>query len=168
MAELEFAHLRLDEADALAELARVIWQAHYPAIIGQDQIDYMLAQRYKPGLIRQTLARGDRWEVARDGGAMVGFAHGYPMTEGDYKLDKLYVHPDYQRHGIGGRLLARITRHARDHGCGRLVVRVNRNNASAIAAYRKYGFTVATEIVEDIGEGFVMDDYVMVKELAAS
>jgi ribosomal protein S18 acetylase RimI-like enzyme len=166
MAEVEFAHLRLEEAEALAGLARIIWQAHYLAIITQAQIDYMLEQRYKPGLIRQTLARGDRWEVARDHEALVGFAHGYPMSDGDYKLDKLYVHPDYQRHGIGGLLLDRLIRHARKHGCERLVLRVNRNNTNAIAAYRKYGFTVATEIVEEIGNGFVMDDYIMTKELA--
>jgi ribosomal protein S18 acetylase RimI-like enzyme len=166
MAEVEFAHLRLEEAEALAGLARIIWQAHYLAIISQAQIDYMLDQRYKPGLIRQTLARGDRWEVARDHETLVGFAHGYPMSDGDYKLDKLYVHPDYQHHGIGGRLLDRLVRHARSHDCARLVVRVNRNNVNAIAAYRKYGFSVATEMVEEIGGGFVMDDYVMLKELA--
>jgi ribosomal protein S18 acetylase RimI-like enzyme len=166
MNEIVFARLRLDEAEALAELARVVWQAAYPAIISQGQIDFMLAQRYKPGLIRQTLARGDRWDAAWDGDNMVGFAHGYPMSDGDYKLDKLYVHPDYQRHGIGRLLIERIERHAREHSCGRLVLRVNRNNANAIAAYRKYGFAVATEVVEQIGEGFVMDDYVMIKELS--
>lgn len=157
--------LRDAEVDALVELADRVWHANYPAIISLEQIDYMLAQRYKPALIRQTVARGDRWEVARDSEALVGFAHGYPMEDGDYKLDKLYVHPDYQRHGIGRSLLDRISDHARRHDCDRIVLRVNRNNADAIAAYRKYGFEVATEIVEDIGGGFVMDDYVMTKEL---
>lgn len=37
---------------------------------------------------------------------------------------------------------------------------------SAIAAYRKYGFTVREEVVQDIGGGFVMDDYIMEKPLA--
>jgi ribosomal protein S18 acetylase RimI-like enzyme len=160
--------LRDDEVEALVELARAVWHAHYPAIISQEQIDYMLASRYKPALIRQTAARGDRWEVARDGDVLVGFAHGYPMSDGDYKVDKLYVRTDYQRHGIGALLLQALVRHAPGHGCNRLVLRVNRNNASAIAAYQKYGFRVVTEIVEDIGGGFVMDDYVMVKELVAS
>jgi diamine N-acetyltransferase len=45
------------------------------------------------------------------------------------------------------------------------VLRVNRQNQQAIDAYLKHGFTVATLIVEDIGGGFVMDDYVMVKAL---
>ena len=163
--EIEVGAMHLDEADALAELARLIWHAHYPAIISPAQIDYMLGQRYKPGLIRQTLARGDRWDVARAGIELVGFAHACMVTDSDYKLDKLYVHPDWQRHGIGARLLARVVTHARDHACNRLILRVNRQNTQAIAAYLKYGFEVATLIVEDIGAGFLMDDYVMIKEI---
>lgn len=157
--------MRPEEAETLSALASTVWHRHYPGIISERQIDYMLAQRYKPGLIRQTLARGDRWDVARAAGEVLGFAHGYAVSAHDFKLDKLYVHPDWQRHGIGARLLQRMQTHARDHGCGRLLLRVNRHNSQALAAYRKYGFSVATTVTEEIGEGFVMDDYVMLKEL---
>ncbi len=160
---LEISPLRDDEAEAVAALAREIWLAHYPAIIDVAQIEYMLAERYRPALIRQTLARGDRWLAARAEGVLVGFAHGYALAEGDYKLDKLYVHPDWQRHGIGGQLMERLADHARRRGARRLVLRVNRNNAQAIAAYRKYGFEVLVPVVEDIGGGYVMDDYVMTR-----
>ena len=61
--------------------------------------------------------------------------------------------------------LVAVERHARDHICSRLLLRVNRQNQPAIDAYLRYGFTVATLIVEDIGGGYVMDDYVMMKEL---
>jgi GNAT superfamily N-acetyltransferase len=88
------------------------------------------------------------------------------LQDGDYKLDKLYVDPDWQRHGIGGRLIAEVTRRALSHDYNRLLLRVNRKNQPAIDAYLKHGFTVATIIMEDIGEGYVMDDYVMTKELA--
>lgn len=162
---MEIGLLRLDEADALVELAGRVWRAHYPGIISAEQIEYMLAQRYKPGLVRQLLARGDLWLAARAGETLIGFAHGHPLGAGDYKLDKLYVDGDWQRRGIGGRLIAELARHARAHGAERLVLRVNRQNQAAIDAYLKYGFQVATLIVEDIGGGFVMDDYVMVKDL---
>jgi GNAT superfamily N-acetyltransferase len=154
-----------EEVEALAELARLIWLRHYPGIITPEQIDYMLARRYRPIFIRQTLARGDKWDVARGAGRLLGFAHCYPMGEGDAKLDKLYVHPDWQRHGIGRLLLARVETHARRWDCRRLVLRVNRHNVQALAAYASYGFTRAAEVREDIGNGFVMDDYVMVKSL---
>jgi ribosomal protein S18 acetylase RimI-like enzyme len=101
----------------------------------------------------------------RPEGALVGFAHGHPLQDGDYKLDKLYVDTDWQRHGIGGKLIAETGARARSHGFTRLVLRVNRQNQRAIDAYLKQGFTVATLVVEDIGQGYVMDDYVMVKPL---
>ena len=165
MDEIEIHRLRLDQADALVELAGHIWRTSYPGIISNGQIEYMLAQRYKPGLVQQLIARGDLWLGAQAGDELVGFAHGHPLQDGDYKLDKLYVHPDWQRHGIGGKLMDAVERHARDHICSRLLLRVNRQNQPAIDAYLRYGFTVATLIVEDIGGGYVMDDYVMMKEL---
>jgi len=128
----------------------------------------VLAQRYKPGLVKQLIARGDLWLAALAGTELVGFAHGHPLQDGDCKLDKLYTHPDWQRHGIGGRLIAEVARQAQRHSCNRLLLRVNRHNQWAIDAYLKQGFTVATIYMEDIGGGFMMDDYVMTKELAAS
>jgi GNAT superfamily N-acetyltransferase len=162
---IEISLLRLDEAEAVADLARVVWNVAYPAIISQAQIDYMLDQRYKPGLIRQLLARGDLWLAARAGAELVGFAHGYSLGNGDFKLDKLYVAIDMQRHGIGGELIRSVAERARQHGDSRLILRVNRQNQPAIDAYLKHGFQVATLVVEDIGQGYLMDDYVMIKEL---
>ncbi len=159
------AALRPEEAVALATLAALIWHRHYPGIISQAQIDYMLANRYRPPIIRQTLARGDHWDVARVGETLVAFAHSFPLEGGGVKLDKLYVHPDWQRRGLGAALVARIEARARARGRSHLLLRVNRRNAQAIAAYRKYGFSVVREVVEEIGGGFVMDDYVMVKPL---
>lgn len=162
---VEITPLRLDEAEALVALAGRIWRTCYPGIVTPAQIEYMLAQRYKPGLVRQLLARGDLWLAARQGDQLVGFAHGHPLEAGDYKLDKLYVDVALQRQGVGGQLIAEVAARARQHGFTRLVLRVNRGNQRAIDAYLKHGFQVATLIVENIGEGFVMDDYVMVKDL---
>jgi ribosomal protein S18 acetylase RimI-like enzyme len=46
-----------------------------------------------------------------------------------------------------------------------VILQVNKRNVNAIASYRKYGFAVRTSTVDDIGRGFVMDDYVMEKKL---
>jgi len=42
---------------------------------------------------------------------------------------------------------------------------VNKRNEKAIGSYKKYGFVVREAIVDDIGCGFVMDDFVMEKVL---
>jgi len=162
---IEISLLRPDEAEALVDLAGRVWRAHYPSIISPEQIDYMLEQRYRPVLVRQFIARGDLWLAARAEGELVGFAHGHPLSQGDYKLDKLYVDLDWQRQGIGGALIREVAARAGRKGFTRLELRVNRQNQKAIDAYLKHGFSVATMVQEDIGGGFVMGDYVMTKEL---
>lgn len=150
----------------MAALARVIWHAHYPGIISVAQIEYMLAQRYDPALIRAELARPDVWWfVLRMDGQIAGYMALQRESAAALKIDKLYVHPAAQRRGCGGRFLAQAEALARREGCEELVLAVNRNNTNAIAAYRKHGFTVREAVVKDIGGGFVMDDYVMAKKV---
>jgi len=147
-------------------LAREIWLAHYPGIISHAQIEYMLAQRYDPAVIRAELARPDVWWlVLREDGEIVAYMSLQQESDTALKIDKLYVHPRTQRRGCGERLIARAETLARRGGCGELELAVNRGNTKAIAAYRKHGFSVREAVVKDIGGGFVMDDYRMVKKL---
>ena len=153
------------DIERLVELAREIWYVHYPAIIGTAQIEYMLAQRYEPRIVREELGRdGTWWDKLMAGETIAGFASYFLTgTTGDMKLDKLYVHPDYQRRGLGGQMIARVCEVAGKRGCRRLVLAVNKHNRSAIDTYLKHGFRIEDAVVKDIGAGFVMDDYVMVK-----
>ena len=159
--------LAADDVDELCTLAAEIWRAHYPAIISMAQIEYMLAQRYVPQIVREELKRGDLWwDQLLVNNQMTGFSS-YLLTRhaGEMKLDKLYVHPDHQRKGYGGMLLDRVITVARAYGCEKLVLAVNKNNRNAIAAYEKHGFRIAEAVVKDIGGGFVMDDYIMSKNV---
>jgi ribosomal protein S18 acetylase RimI-like enzyme len=157
------APLRPDEVESLCVLARTVWRDHYPPIIGIAQTEYMLAQRYDPEVIRDELDRDDLWwDIVRDEGAMAGFASSLVLETGcTLKLDKLYVDPARQRMGYGGALLRRVVERASQLGFSRVVLAVNKRNASAIGAYHKYGFKIAESVVTDIGGGFVMDDYIL-------
>ena len=161
----EISPLRQEEVEALCALAAEIWRHHYPAIIGGAQTEYMLAQRYTPAVVRAELASDTIcWDVLREDGAMVAFASTIRgEAAGELKLDKLYVHPSRQRQGCGAMLIAHALERAGRDGNGRLILAVNKRNVNAIAAYRKHGFEVREAVVKEIGGGFVMDDYVMVK-----
>ncbi len=153
------------DVEQLVGLAREIWYAHYSAIISAAQIEYMLGQRYNSDVVLAELrSNGMWWDKLIVAGGMAGFAS-YFLTgvPGEMKLDKLYVHPRLQRRGYGGMMIARAGEVARSSGCSRLVLAVNKNNHSAIAAYLKHGFRIANAVMKDIGGGFVMDDYLMVK-----
>lgn len=165
--DILIAPLREPEIPELLALARDTWQHHYPAIISQAQIDYMLEQRYSEGLVRSQLgAEGIWWDVIRRDGELVGFAQYELADAGSMKLDKLYVRYALRGLGLGSTLLRHVENEARAKGRHRLFLQVNKNNQSAVGAYRKNGFEVAREIVVDIGGGFVMDDFVMEKKLA--
>ena len=65
--------------------------------------------------------------------------------------------------GYGRRALQFAEALAREQGLGRIRLTVNKNNRNSIRAYERFGFTIAGPVVQDIGSGFVMDDYVMIK-----
>ena len=164
--DVDIRPLTAAEVDALGALAREIWQHHYPGIISQEQIDYMLGQRYSRERLLEELAQpGIWWEQAFLAGRRVGFAASQLAAAGEMKLDKLYVHPDCQRQGVGRQLIAAVAARARGQGCQTLILAVNKHNEQAIAAYRKHGFAVREAVRVDIGHGFVMDDFIMAKSL---
>jgi ribosomal protein S18 acetylase RimI-like enzyme len=168
--KLEISPLQPADIDAVAALARVVWESAYAQIITPAQVDYMLAQRYDAALLRAELRRGDLWwDKATADGTLVAFAASFlvstPAETREMKLDKLYVDPARQRLGVGGRLIAQVCERARTQGCASLILAVNKRNEQAIAAYRKYGFVIAEAVCVDIGGGFVMDDFIMRKSL---
>jgi len=165
--DLQIAPLRPQEIEELLTLTRDTWQHHYTGIIPQAQIDYMLATRYAPARILAQLAQpGIWWDTLRRDGILTGFVqYEQSAKPGEIKIDKLYIRYGDRGQGHGGLLLRHVEQEARALGGHRLHLQVNRNNASAIAAYRKHGFEIIDSVVFDIGEGFVMDDHIMAKAL---
>jgi len=148
-------------------LARVIWHAHYPGIISSEQIDYMLERGYALDALERFVGVQDRGlYIALVDRVLSGFAAWY-LTDNpaEAKLDKLYVLQSCQRQGLGGRLMARVADAARAANATMLILNVNKHNTQAIHAYEKHGFAIREEVVVDIGDGFVMDDYVMYRTL---
>jgi ribosomal protein S18 acetylase RimI-like enzyme len=159
--------VREEDIPDLVRLARDIWYQHYPNIITVQQIEYMLAQGYSQAAIRAQIAGGEAWwdKLLLDG-KMVAFCACVRGESADaLKVDKLYVSYELRGRGYGSLLLDHARKRARDLGCKRIYLQVNKNNRSAIEAYLSNGFAVAESVTVDIGGGFVMDDYVMEKEI---
>ena len=92
------------------------------------QIDYMLERGYALDVLAGFLSCSDRGlELAKVDGELAGFAAWY-VTEDprEAKLDKLYVLPTHQRHGLGGRLIERVEELARRVGAVTLILNVNK------------------------------------------
>jgi Acetyltransferases len=77
--------------------------------------------------------------VACDGGAVIGTAiGGYDGRRG--YIYHLGVLPEYQRQGIGARLVAEVGKRLAALGCPKLNLSVSADNAAAIEFYKKLGF----------------------------
>ncbi|MBS62545.1 GNAT family N-acetyltransferase [Salinisphaera sp.] len=147
----------------LGELAHRIWHQHYPGIISREQIDYMLASQYTVHALADQQAQGTRFVLAWVGDTPAGFAAVSPDEQaGDIAwLDKLYLLAENRGQGIGGQLIGWARETAGTLDARALCLRVNRDNAASVAMYRHAGFEIEREDVKSIGNGFVMDDYVM-------
>ncbi len=155
------------ELAAVAELARVIWRRHYPGMISAAQIEYMLERGYsRAALLRFVTEAGAGLALARLDARLAGFAAWYRADDPDeIKLDKLYVHQDFHRQGVGQRLIDATADAAQAQRRATIILNVNKNNAQAIRAYARSGFVIREAVIVDIGGGFVMDDYIMAKRL---
>ena len=159
----------LTEADfaTVASLGETIWRGHYIGMISAEQVDYMLKGRYTPEKLRAYLGAADRWlKLLRVDGRPVGYCSwSLGPTPREMKLEQLYLLAELKGQGLGGLMLRHVEDAARAHGCASVWLTVNKGNAGSIAVYKKAGFTVREAAVFDIGNGFVMDDYVMEKRL---
>lgn len=162
---LTFRSLAASDFEPVATLARIVWQATYTGIISQAQIDSMLAARYNASALREYIDSESRWfELALLADKLVGFC-ACEIAGGEYKLDKIYINPQQQRSGIGAALIGRAETRGKALGHTTMILAVNKRNLPAIAAYQKQGFSVRESVCVDIGNGFVMDDYIMQKML---
>jgi GNAT superfamily N-acetyltransferase len=167
MSETQIKISRAVESDLsrVRELAQTIWRAHYPGIISNEQIEYMLTWMYSlETLQREVHHEGVQFELLRVNSELVGFAAYGPTSEsGVYKLHKLYVHPDQQGQGLGSRLLNYCEDQVATLGAEKLILAVNKQNRRAIRTYERNGFSVIKSVCNEIGGGFVMNDYIMAK-----
>ncbi len=155
----------LDDINTIGFLAHETWPTAYGATHSQEQISYMLNLFYAPkALATQMNTDKHRFLLAELDDEAVGFASFSAIDgEGTYKLHKLYVLPSLQGKGVGRLLLEFICDELKHLKASALRLNVNRLNA-ARHFYEKLGFEVIKEEVNDIGRGFVMDDYVMEKK----
>jgi GNAT superfamily N-acetyltransferase len=158
-----------DDIEKTAALAHDIWTRHYVPIIGQAQTDYMLARFQSAAAITQQIAGGYEYYLVTDDGEPVGYFALVPRpAENSTLLSKIYVREDRRKTGLGRAMVKFAETRCAEMGIGELWLTVNKHNAGSIAFYRRMGFTNTGSLVQDIGSGFVMDDYRMAKRLDRS
>lgn len=154
------------EMDAVDKLARTIWPQHYIPIVGKAQIDYMLDKFQSSAAINRQIGEGSQYFLIQSGSSDIGyFTIEHDTIARSTKLSKIYVDRNARGNGFGAASLEFIERLCRECGSEKLWLTVNKNNTGSINFYIANNFTKAAAIEIDIGNGFVMDDYRMEKDL---
>lgn len=151
-----------DQLHIVRDLAYKIWPNTYGATHTQEELDYMLNKFYAIHVLEQQIDNGHVFILAKEEGTYVGFVAYEINSEnsGLTKIHKLYVLPETQGKGIGKQLVDFVLNTSKKNKDNGLFLNVNKFN-KAQDFYHKYGFNITKDIIIDIGEGYVMDDYVM-------
>lgn len=151
---------------AIRHIAYETWPVTYGSIQTKEQLDYMLRLIYSPGALAEQFDKGHHFFMADDeNGVSIGFAGCSEYEAGkNWKLHKLYVLPNIQKSGAGKALLQAVIETAKAHNVDELILNVNRHNP-ACNYYIKNGFEVFDTVDIPIGEGYYMNDFVMMKKI---
>lgn len=161
MQKTDFKELK-DQQDLheLSELAVKVWNSYYPPIIGQQQVDYMLDKFYSiDSLLEQINEKEHTFIGAYIDKVMIGFISFNMTGDDEYFIHKLYVDTGIHGKGIGKALFDHVFS-GKKFDAIRLTV--NRQNIGAINFYFKKGFIIEKVTDIDIGNGFFMNDFIMV------
>ena len=162
---VEFKLATEDDISQIQDIAAKTWPVAYGQILSAAQIEYMLDLFYSAAALKKSMESQD-YIFAINDGVIVGFCgieHNFgsvPTT----RIHKLYILPEAQGLSVGRKFIDYITEIALERFSLKLSLNVNKFN-SAFNFYEKIGFKTVKKEIIDIGNNYVMDDFVMEKDI---
>ena len=151
-----------NQIEIVESLAKEIWTEHYIPIIGKEQVEYMLENFQSKRAISEQIGAGFLYFLMEEENQFIGYVAVLPKGN-ELFLSKIYIKSPRRGKGYGKKAILFIEKIAKEKGFKKIVLTVNKNNRAAIKAYEKFGFTNLGSIIQEIGGGFIMDDYKMEK-----
>ena len=165
MNELEITLVRQEEIPLLAKMADEIWHEHFPLIIGAEQTDYMVEKFQSEQALGNAVKKDNyRYYFFRLDGKEIGYIGIQPQGDALF-LSKLYLKKEYRGRGFARKGIDFLVELCKKEGFSKIRLTCNRDNKNSLAAYDKMGFLVIYEQDVEIGDGFIMNDYVMEKPI---
>lgn len=162
-----FTHvITVEEIAEVARLAAEIWREYYVSIITIEQIDYMIGKyQAVPAITDQIHHQGyEYYLIHHDGSSTIGYMS-VRQEEEKLFLSKFYIGKEHRGRGYASQAMAFLEQLCKDRNLSHIWLTVNRHNESSIAVYEKKGYRTVREQIADIGNGFLMDDFIMEKEI---
>lgn len=144
----------------IADLAEIIWHQHFTPIIGKEQVIYMVDKFQSFHALKEQLAEGYEYYQIWDDGEFVGYTGIHP-EDGRLFLSKLYIKKEARGRHLATKAFHFLQELSKERGLRAIWLTCNKHNDNSLAVYKHLGFTVIGAQAADIGNGFVMDDYIM-------
>lgn len=152
----------IENIPLIKEIAEKSWRKHYPGILSNEQIEYMLEQMYSETELKNHFENPNyHYYLLSDDEnflGIMGFENHYQKDT--TKLHRIYLLEEAKGKGLGKDALQFLKEQAKKSGDERIILNVNKQNPSYYF-YVSQGFKVYEEGVFEIGNGYVMDDYLM-------
>ncbi len=153
-----------NQIDTIVKLGEEIWTEHYSPIIGINQVNYMLNKFQSKKAIQTQINQGYIYFNILLNKENVGYFSIQPRTDSLF-LSKIYIHKKQRGKKIFSTSLNFIEKKAKEIGLSRIELTVNKYNKNSITIYLSKGFKILRSEIFDIENGYVMDDYVLSKDL---
>lgn len=155
--------INYQELNRIQHLAEKTWEPTYKSILSREQLIYMFDKMYNLKTLSERIKEGSEFYIIKENNSDVGFTEIIYKKEELY-ISKIYIDPAFQKKGYGERLIEFIIQKGKEFEKKQLSLNVNRYNP-AIGFYEKLQFKIIDTIDIEIGNGYLMEDYIMKKEL---
>lgn len=161
---ISFEKVGSDRIKELAAMTNEIWHEYFPCILSDEQIDYMVDKFQSEKAITAQINDGYEYYFICKDGIPCGYMGLHCETEKMF-LSKLYLKKEMRGLGIAGKALDFIFTLTKNYGKGSVYLTVNKHNEHSIDVYKHKGFEIIDSVVTEIGNGYVMDDFIFQKNL---
>ncbi|MCI7351304.1 MAG: GNAT family N-acetyltransferase [Ruminococcus sp.] len=145
----------------VSRLADEIWHEYFPCILTAEQIDYMVEKFQSFPAMKSQVEKGYSYYIISRNGEYLGYTAVCPEEDGLF-LSKLYLKKENRGKGYARQAFEFLKKLCAEKGYKFIRLTVNKYNADTIAVYEKLGFELLRSEVTDIGNGYVMDDFVYI------
>ena len=150
-----------EQIKELATLAKEIWNEYSICFISQEQIDYML-EKFQSEQVMKDQMKFQRYQYyfLEEDGENIGY-FGIQLQKDNLFLSKIYIKKDFRGKGDGKKAFTNaIVPIAKELELPQITLTVNKYNLPSIMVYERLGFDRIKSQETDIGNGYVMDDYI--------
>ena len=176
--KIKIRKVNVEDAEEFIKLHNFIWRSTYNKIFPEEVFEKRESnienriQTFNQNIVNKQNAIS---YVAEVNGKLIGLMTAKIDSNYDFfknqqyaEIESLYIHPDYQKIGIGSKFKNVFIKWARENGVKKYVVGVLKNNFNARKVYEKWGGKLDDHtqqfVVFDVGYDEVFYTYDLEKE----